>query len=372
MEDKYKTTSIEDTELIYTILRENKPNNQIDIEYNYNTKEYILHLTDKEFHCDPKVPLNFTTKVIYGDTDSIFIEMAFNRNDIIENRKDTFKLAIECGDKITEMFNRPPINLEFEKIYGPFVLLTKKRYIGNKYEDVDNPMKIKEVTTSGIAITKRNYCNMVKKCYREIIDTTMNTSDLEYAINIYKSFVDKIDNYQISQEDLIISAQIGKEYSCSICKKKTEWIIKCKNKIRSKICNTLNPKMLSNCSNCNFKFECLHKFSLGHINLAQKFLYRNDEICVGDRIQYIFVESNNKDAAKSELTEDPSYAKNNGIKYNRGCYLEQLAKSILGFFKVVLQNEPDLIDDLLTFTNDKLVEFGSQKLKISDFKIIDD
>lgn len=125
------------------------------------------------------------------------------------------------------------------------------------------------------------------------------------------------------------------------------------------------------CKGCNKKFECLHIFSLGHINLAQKFLYRNDEISIGDRIQFIYIE-NETTNVKSELTEDPTFAKNNNIKYNRGCYLEQLAKSIMGFFKVVLQNENELIDDLLEFTNEKLIEYGSTKLKISDFKITDD
>ena len=310
-------------------------------------------------------------QMIVFNTDSIFISVKFNRNDYEQNRKDSFKLAISCGDNITKMFNRNPINLEFEKVYQPFVLLTKKRYIGKKFEDTRDPMKLKTLTTSGIAITKRNYSNIVKKCYREVIDVIMDTSDLEQAIEIYKGYIDRIDNYQINQEDLVVSAQIGKEYSCKTCKKKTEWIIKCDK------CKTLNPKMTPTCQGqyknglCNKKFECLHTFSLGHINLAQRFLLRNEEICVGDRIQFIYVESDNKTAAKAELTEDPNYAKLNNIKFNRGCYLEQLAKSVLGFFKVVLKDQEDLIDDLLEFTNEKLVEYGSSKLKISDFKITD-
>ena len=370
--DTYKTTTIEDTELIYTILREKYPNKQIEIEFNDNTKDYTLKLTDSEFKCDPEVPLNVTIICIYGDTDSIFLSIKFNRKDFEQNRKDAFKLAIQCGDNITnDVFKRPPIDLEFEKVYQPFILLTKKRYIGKKYEDTRDPMKFKTLTTSGIAITKRNYCNMVKKCYKQVIDIIMDSSDLDEAISVYKAYIDRIDNYQIDQEDLVISAQIGKEYSCKTCKKKVEWIIKCDK------CKTLNPKMDPICKGtlknkpCNKKFECLHTFSLGHINLAQKFLYRNDEISIGDRIQFIYVE-NETTNVKSELTEDPTFAKNNNIKYNRGCYLEQLAKSIMGFFKVVLQNEDELIDDLLEFTNEKLVEYGSIKLKISDFKITDD
>jgi DNA polymerase elongation subunit (family B) len=368
----YKTNTIEDTELIYTILREKYPNKQIEIDFSYETKEYTLNVTKEDYTFDPNVPLNVTIVIIYGDTDSVFMSIKFNRKDFEQNRKDAFKLAIQCGDNITnDVFKRPPIDLEFEKVYQPFILLTKKRYIGKKYEDTRDPLKLKTLTTSGIAITKRNYCNMVKKCYKQVIDIIMDSSDLDEAISVYKKYIDRIDNYQIDTEDLVISAQIGKEYSCKTCKKKVEWIIKCDK------CKTLNPKMHPICKGtlkgkpCNKKFECLHTFSLGHINLAQKFLFRNDEICIGDRIQYIFVENENTNV-KSELTEDPTFAKNNNIKYNRGCYLEQLAKSIMGFFKVVLQNEEELIDDLLEFTNEKLVEYNSTKLKISDFKITEE
>lgn len=160
--------------------------------------------------------------LITKNTDSVFLSIKFNRKDFEQNRKDAFKLAIQCGDNITNnVFKRPPIDLEFEKVYQPFILLTKKRYIGKKYEDTRDPLKLKTLTTSGIAITKRNYCNMVKKCYKQVIDIIMDSSDLDEAIFVYKKYIERIDNYQIDQEDLVISAQIGKEYSCKTCKKKS-------------------------------------------------------------------------------------------------------------------------------------------------------
>ena len=196
--DTYKTTTIEDTELIYTILREKYPDKQIKIDFSYDTKEYTLNVTKEDYTFDPNVPLNVTIVIIYGDTDSVFMSIKFNRKDFEQNRKDAFKLAIQCGDNITnDVFKRPPIDLEFEKVYQPFILLTKKRYIGKKYEDTRDPMKLKTLTTSGIAITKRNYCNMVKKCYKQVIDIIMDSSDLDEAISVYKKYIDRIDNYQI-------------------------------------------------------------------------------------------------------------------------------------------------------------------------------
>ena len=80
-------------------------------------------------------------------------------------------------------------------------------------------------------------------------------------------------------------------------------------------------------------------FSLAHVNLAVNLLKRNKEVNVNDRIQYLFVENENKDAKKGELAEDPKCAKDNGLKFNRVCHTEQLAKPLCSFFKIVLKEE---------------------------------
>ena len=59
------------------------------------------------------------------------------------------------------------------------------------------------------------------------------------------------------------------------------------------------------------------------------------------------------------------------LKYNRKCYLEQLAKPILGFYKIVLKDREDLLDHIINYTNDTLVKCGGKALRPSDFKIED-
>jgi DNA polymerase elongation subunit (family B) len=211
---------------------------------------------------------------------------------------------------------------------------------------------------------------MVKNCYSEVIDTIMDTSNpnnLRNSANVYKKYVDKIDNYDIDLEDLVISAMLAKEYSCKMCKKKSEWVLKCENKK----CGAPNPDRLDHCKRCKSRISCAHTFSLAHINLAQELLRRNEEVLVGDRVAYIFVESDNAKAAKNELAEDPKYAEKNGIRFNRTCYLEQLAKPLLSFFLISLKDDPKLLDDLVTYTNDNLESYGSKKLRPSDYKIDD-
>lgn len=303
------------------------------------------------------------------NTDSVFLAFKYNRDDFTQNRKDTFKLATICGDNLTnDIFKRPPIELEFEKVFQPFVLLTKKRYIGKKFEDQSDPFKLKTIDTKGIALTRRDYCKMVKKCYKEIIDVIMETGDLYESVDVFKKYVDKINDYKVETDDLVISAMLAKEYSCGLCKKKTVWSnIKCS----TEKCNYSNSHLSNHCEKCKNEFHCRHQFSLAHVNLAVNLLKRKEEIGVNDRIQYLFVEASDIKQKKGELAEDPKYAQEHNLKYNRACYLEQLAKTILGFFKIVLEKEQDLLTDSIDYVNTRLITYNAKPLKPSDFILME-
>ena len=108
-----------------------------------------------------------------------------------------------------------------------------------------------------------------------------------------------------------------------------------------------------------------------HVQLAERLKLRKEEVQIGDRIPYIYIESNDAKKAKSELGEDPQYAIKHNLKFNRSCYLEQLAKPILGFYKIVLKDREDLLDEIINYTNATLVKCGGKALKPSDFKIED-
>ena len=275
--------------------------------------------------------------IIISNTDSIFIKFKYNRDDFEKNRRDTFRLATVCGDNLTkDIFNRKPIELEFEKVFHPFILLTKKRYIANKFENTKDPFDLKGVDAKGIALTRRDYCPMVKKCYKKVIDTiladTNKKSDLTKSkedpvvssTKVYLEYIDNIFNYKIHVDDLIVSAMLAASY-------KTRPV---------------------------------------HVQLAEKLKRRKEEVQIGDRIPYIYIENtSNTPKQKSELGEDPKYAIQNNLRYNRSCYLEQLAKPILGFYKVVLKDYPSLLDHVIDYTNNKIVSCGGKKLSPSDFKI---
>lgn len=271
--------------------------------------------------------------IIVSNTDSIFLGIKYNRNDYTQNRIDTFKLATLCGDKLThDIFNRHPIEMEFEKVFHPFILLSKKRYIGRKYDNIKDPFEMTKLVTSGIALTRRDYCKMVKKCYKSILDIIMEMKDndisvINKAINIYKEYIVNIIDYKIPFDDLIVSALLAKSY-------KTRPV---------------------------------------HFILAEKLKNRNEDVQIGERIPYIYIEdTSGLNKIKSELGEDPEYAKKHNLNYNRICYLEQLTKPILSFFGIILKDDSESFNDLLCYVNDKMISIGGKKFKPSDFKLFND
>ena len=260
--------------------------------------------------------------LIVKNTDSIFIEMKYNRDSEELNRKDSFKFAKICGDILTkDVLNRKPIELEFEKVFQPFVLLTKKRYIGKKYEDTSDPMKLKEVTVAGIALTRRDYCSYTKKCYQGIVDELMGNGDTDAGIIILKKSIIELVEYKANIDDLVLTSLLGSTY-------KTRPV---------------------------------------HLILAEKLKARNEEVQVGDRIPYIYIEHEDTKLKKTERGEDPEYAKLHGLKYCRGSYMQNLIRPVLGFFKVVLHREPEKLEELIEWVNTKMISCGGAKFRKADF-----
>ncbi|KAK4595861.1 hypothetical protein RGQ29_014087 [Quercus rubra] len=93
-------------------------------------------------------------KVIYGDTDSLFV--------LLKGRtvKESFQIGNEIASAITAM-NPNPVTLKMEKVYHPCFLLTKKRYVGYSYESPEQSEPVFDA--KGIETVRRDTCGAVSK-----------------------------------------------------------------------------------------------------------------------------------------------------------------------------------------------------------------
>ena len=156
--------------------------------------------------------------IIYGDTDSVFVK--FSRKDLegneIKDKNELLKHCIRCGIEAGHFINKSlkhPQNLEYEKTFFPFILLSKKRYIGDKYEwesDVDNN-KYKR-TSMGIVMKRRDNAPIVKYVYGNMIEKIMIERNFGESLKWLKNTLDEIVNGEFDMNMFIITKSLRADY----------------------------------------------------------------------------------------------------------------------------------------------------------------
>jgi DNA polymerase elongation subunit (family B) len=104
----------------------------------------------------------------------------FKGGDTIVDKR-TLENAIELGILSGELVKKRlpfPHDLEYEKTFWPFLILTKKRYVGNKFEF--NANKFKQ-DFMGIVLKRRDNAPIVKEICSGIINYLLNLHDPEGA-----------------------------------------------------------------------------------------------------------------------------------------------------------------------------------------------
>ena len=131
-------------------------------------------------------------EITYGDTDSIFVNFNCHRDGKALKGREALEAAIKCGVVIENEIKpllKAPHHLEYEKTFWPFILLSKKRYVGNKYEFDLNKFK---QTCMGIVLKRRDNAPIVKLVYGGIIDILMDSGDMFAAIDYLQGCLTKL------------------------------------------------------------------------------------------------------------------------------------------------------------------------------------
>jgi hypothetical protein len=153
---------------------------------------------------------------ILFNTDSLMI--AFPNEKLDENgvkRKLTGREAVEhaikTGMEASQKFKaylKPPHDLEMEKVFFPFILISKKRYCAIKYETADKG----KFASMGIALKRRDNAPIVKTVYGGVIDIIMKNQDVTESIKFLKKSIQELIDGKHPLESLIISKSLKSDY----------------------------------------------------------------------------------------------------------------------------------------------------------------
>ncbi|KAH0836609.1 hypothetical protein J3R83DRAFT_8309 [Lanmaoa asiatica] len=113
-------------------------------------------------------------EVIYGDTDSVMVK--FGPSDL----KTVMELGAQAAAFVTTKFIKP-INLEFEKVYFPYLLISKKRYAGLYWTKTE---KYDKMDAKGIETVRRDNCRLGRRTTRNglISDLLQNKVDMSQLV----------------------------------------------------------------------------------------------------------------------------------------------------------------------------------------------
>jgi len=227
--------------------------------------------------------------------------------------KRSLDLSMDIGKFSGELIRSRlpfPHNFAYEKTFWPFLILCKKKYVGNKYED--NPNKYKQ-DFMGIVLKRRDNSPIVKEVCGGIIDILINKRDPQGAKEFLRKCLDDMfaGKYDIKYFLQSRTLKLKESYK--------DWT------------------------------------RIAHVFLAEKIAIRDpgNKPQSGDRIEFSVIKVPNDDPKKKllqgELIETPAYIKQNNLEIDYLFYMtNQIQNPASQFLELVDNKIGELFDEYKT------------------------
>ena len=250
---------------------------------------------------DPRCVAN----IMYGDTDSLFIEFDVTKMDRKgppldprARRQAVIDLTAEAGKLVTKAL-APPHDFEFDKVFDPMIMFSKKRYAGNMYENNADEYVHKYM---GIALKRRDNAPIVKTIFGTAMKKLLNEKDIVGAAEGVKEACMNLVEGRVSLGQLTVTKSLRADYS--------------------------DPGRIA------------------HKALADRMAIRDpgNAPAAGDRIGYIYIKPTiGQEASKlqGDRIEHPSYVREKGLVPDYQFYIEhQIQNPVAQMFGLLLDEMP--------------------------------
>ena len=253
---------------------------------------------DRIYHSITNGTVRTKAEYVYGDTDSVFFTFNLENPETGEKIRGqpaletTIEIAQDAADLCTK-YLKPPMGLEYEKTLMPFILLSKKRYVGMLYEDDPNKGYMKFM---GLSLKRRDSCDYLKDVYGGILNILMKGNNIEPAIQFLEKALKALIDGNVSMDKLAITKALRSGYK--------------------------NPKQI------------------GHFVLAERIGKRDpgNKPKPGDRMKFVFVVNDTPKALMGDKIETTDFIIDNKLKIDYTHYItNQLMKPLQQLFGLALE-----------------------------------
>jgi len=143
-----------------------------------------------------KIAQDLGFKVLYGDTDSIFVSKPGLK--LSELGAEVEKLVLEISKQL-------PVQIELDELFKTIFFVEKKRYAGVTADD--------KIIIRGLEVRRGDWCELAKKAQRGVIEIILNEKNPEKALNYIRDVVNSIREGKIKLEDVVIYKGLTKKPS---------------------------------------------------------------------------------------------------------------------------------------------------------------
>ncbi len=229
----------------------------------------------------------FSLSVVYGDTDSVFVQIRPENEGGGEGENGEVSLddAESIGKTVAGMVSRElpdPMELEFESVVHRAIFIAKKRYALWAFEKTDDGWK-DSIKVKGMETVRRDWCGLTSKTLNKVLELVLKEGRVDDAIDYVRGVVDRVRNLDVSRDwDLVEDLILTRRYT----KKKESY-----------------------------------KSKQPHITVVEKIRERGGIVpAIGDRVPFVII------AGKGlfvDSAEDPEYVKEHNIALDVNYYIKK-------------------------------------------------
>ncbi len=134
-------------------------------------------------------------KVLYGDTDSIFVSKPVG---IEELKKEVDKLIERISKEL-------PVQIELDELFKTIFFVEKKRYAGLTIEG--------KILVRGLEVRRGDWCELAKRAQKEVIEILLREKNPEKAMKLVSRIIEEIRKGNVKLEDIVIYKGLTKKPS---------------------------------------------------------------------------------------------------------------------------------------------------------------
>lgn len=155
-------------------------------------------------------------RIVYGDTDSIFVDWNIRDAEGRPLKGDAEREEAIRRARATEAYINgridSPQEIEYEKSFSPFIVVTKKKYVGIRYMADDPPGTPGTMAAMGMILRRRDNAPITKKVFSELINYILYQGDAQGGVNHVYGLLQSVLRGEYGLPHFVVRKALRAEY----------------------------------------------------------------------------------------------------------------------------------------------------------------